>query len=98
MLEVGSASVRTTRFAAKTRRISGSLKSSVLAVLHVGSSLVSEVLRLRVLALVLVVTAAVGGMLNMDLPRVPSLCSRVAWSSVRSVGGAALNSWTPSLS
>ena len=51
-----------------------------------------------VLALVLEATAVVGAMLNMELPSVPSRSSRVAWSSVRSVGGAALNSWTPSLS
>ena len=74
------------------------MKSSVRAELQVGSSLVREVLGLAVLALVLEATAVVGAMLNIELPSVPSRSSRVAWSSVRSVGGAALNSWTPSLS
>ena len=74
------------------------MKSSDLAELHVGSSLVSDVLGMMVFALVLVATEVVGGILNIELPKVPSLCSRVAWSSVRSVDGAALNSWTPSLS
>ena len=68
------------------------MKSSVRAELHVGSSLVREVLGLAVLALVLEATAVVGAMLNIELPSVPSRSSRVAWSSVRSVGGTALNS------
>ena len=49
-------------------------------------------LGLAVLALVLEATAVVGAMLNIELPSVPSRSSRVAWSSVRSVGGAALKS------
>ena len=70
--------MRMIRFAAKTLRITESVKSSDRAELHVGFSRVRDVLGLTVLALVLEATAVVGGMLNMELPSVPSLCSRVA--------------------
>ena len=59
------------------------MKSSVRAELQVGSSLAREVLGLAVLALVLEATAVVGAMLNMELPSVPSRCSRDASRGLR---------------